>query len=146
MSKERGLTDYIGDWGKVGDKDGGDYDGGVPYRDNMPPSPEYGYTEDKIGTGGYGHSDDCKDVGQKGASWGAKQSDIERGYEPAERYDAGQFEQQIPEKNEWDRTVPYSDERGRSNTGAYTGVGNDKRNPGTQQIGSSSVKPGNQAD
>jgi hypothetical protein len=145
-----GLLDYLKSWNPKGGSDEGENsDYGVPLRHDMPESPQWGYSDDKIGAGGFGHSSDCEDVGQKGATWGMSSSDVARGYEGPERYDSGIYEQDIPQTNVHDygagsaaRAKEFKSTEGRG----FDGVGNDKRNPGTQQIGSSSVKPGNQAD
>ena len=97
----------------------------------------------------YGHSDDVKDTGTKSSAWGMSAKDQARGYEGPSKYDSGQFEQNIPQTNEHDygagsanRAREFKSTEGEG----FDGVGHDKRNPGTQQIGSMAIRPGNQAD
>jgi hypothetical protein len=148
-----GLLDYLKSWNpKGGDDEGENSDYGVPLRHDMPETPEWGYGDDKIGAGGYGHSSDCEDKGQRGSTWGMSSGDVERGYERGEsdgegsallgpRQAGGSYPASIPSSNPWDRTYPYSDEPGRSNTGAYDGRGQPEStsNPGGETIGSSKL-------
>jgi hypothetical protein len=123
-----------------------DYDGGVPARWPMPENVEYGYGKDG-NSGGFGHSDDCKDVGQKGSTDGMSQADVARGYEGPAKYDDGQYQQDIPDKNIHDRgagSETYAKEHSATTGKGFDGRGHDK--PGRGQMGSSSVKPGNLAD
>jgi hypothetical protein len=114
---------------------------GNPYRESAPPSPEWGLGPK--GYTSYGHSDDCKEVNLVKE---ASKDMLTKGYERGEadgdgptlgtRQPGGSFPAAIPSKNEWDRTEPYSNEAGRSNTGNYDGTGNDRSTPGGEQLGS----------
>jgi hypothetical protein len=159
----RGLTDYLnddlpkqdGDQRKnasgsdsSGQVDGENYDGGIPARWPMPENAEYGYGKDG-NSGGFGHSDDCKYVGQKAAAWGMSKNDIAKGYEAGEsdgqgptlgtRQPDGSHPQSIPSTNEWDRTHAYAKEH--TETGSYDGCGQPEStsNPGGETIGSSKL-------
>lgn len=152
-----GLLDYLKGWDpKPGDGernnasgndgsgqvDGQNYDGNVsPSRWDMPVSPEWGYGEDGP-TGGYGHSKDCDDVGQKGSTWGLSQSDLERGYSKPERYDDGQYNQDIPQSNVHDRgsgSASRAAEFKSTEGKGFDGTGHDKPSPGREAMGSSKL-------
>lgn len=149
-----GLWDYLKGWdlpeqsgdsrrnASGADSDAEDSQYNVPYRAPSPETPEWGGQGSETPGGGFGHSDDCKDVGQKGSTGGLSQADLERGYAKPERYDDGQFNQDVPQRNEWDRTQSYAKEH--HETGAYDGTGSTKTGRGL--MGSSTVKPGGQAD
>jgi hypothetical protein len=143
--RERSPTSYLqDDWGMK--PPGGDNASGVtetpdgpapsiPATQDAPLNPEWGTLG--VGRGGFGHSSDVEDSGTKSATWGMSKEDQARGYESGERYDSGQYEQDIPQKNEWNRAQD------------DIGTGHDPKrhsNPGGQSLGSSSVKPGNLAD
>src|SRR5262249_10016156 len=156
----RGLLDYLRDWSpkdESGDSrrnasgastEGADPESGVPYRWDTP-SPEYGIEKDGSYSGGYGHSDDCKDVGMKDTAWGMSRSEIEAGYERLKsdgeggvletRQPYGSFEQTLPTSNPHDRGAG-SDHYAREHS-EHTGRGFDGRgkdvstsNPGGESM------------
>jgi hypothetical protein len=118
--------------------DGGDYDGGVPYRWKDPETKDWSPQNDGAS---YGHSADCKEVN---LAKEAGKDMLTKGYERGEadgdgpslgtRQPGGSFPQALPKSNEADRTHPYAKEC--TDTGAYDGTGNDNPHPGTEQIGS----------
>jgi hypothetical protein len=152
MAKERGMLDYLGDWGKPSSPkgseetggDGGDYEYGNPYRAPMPESPEWGLGP-KDATS-YGHSSDVKSVNL------AKDKDLLRdGYErlPSDgegsvlgtRQPDGSFPQSIPDSNPHDRGAgsdSYAREHSDTTGRGFDGRGQPKStsNPGGQSIGS----------
>jgi hypothetical protein len=119
-----GLWEYLKSWdlpeqsgdsrknASGADSDAADYDGGVPARWPMPENKEYGYGPDG-NSGGYGHSSDCADVGQKGSTWGMTQAEIAAGYSkpPSDgeggvlesRQVDGSYPQSLPTSNPHDR-------------------------------------------
>jgi hypothetical protein len=94
-----GLLDYLKSWDNADQSaderknasgadtdarpEGGDYDGGIAARWPMPENTDYGYGKDG-NSGGYGHSSDCRDAGQKASAWGMSTDDIGKGYEREE--------------------------------------------------------------
>jgi hypothetical protein len=112
MAKEtRTPTSYLSDdWGlaKGGDPES---DGGIPFREDMPPEPGRGYGKGDRAVGGYGHSEEVKY--DPGASrWDLSGDDLARGYsKPGD--DAGEpgsasNPQGIPSSNEWNRGADFS--------------------------------------
>jgi hypothetical protein len=74
------------------------------------------------------------------------QSDIARGFESAEPYDNGQFDQAVPSTNEWDRGAgsdSYAREHSATTGRGFDGTGTTRTRSG---LGSMTIKPGNQAD
>jgi hypothetical protein len=155
-----GILDYLKAWdlpaqegdsrknASGADSDAPDYDGGVPARWPMPENTDYGYGKDG-NSGGYGHSEDCRDAGQKASAWGMSGSDIERGFESPKsdgegpllgpRQPGGSFEQSIPSSNPHNRgsgsdvrAREFADTEGRG----FAGEGNDKPSPGREAMGS----------
>jgi hypothetical protein len=158
MTKQRGLTDYVNDWNMPdqsgdsrknasgADSSGGDYEYGVPYRQESPPSPEWGGQGSENPGGGFGHSDDCKDTGTKSSAWGMSKEDVARGYEGPEKYDDGVYAQDIPSTNEWDRGAgsdSYAKEHAATTGRGFDGTGTSRNRSG---LGSMTIKPGNQQD
>jgi hypothetical protein len=151
MSKERGVSDYLqDDWGlkKGGDPDS---DSGIPFRENMPPSEEWGL-EKEGSSGGYGHSSDV-DAKDDYKSWpGIDKDDVARGYVPGKsdgegsvlgtRQPDGSFPQSIPDTNKWDRGAgsdSYAREHSETTGRGFDGRGNDKPSPGREAMGSSKL-------
>jgi hypothetical protein len=154
---ERSPTSYLqDDWS--GKPPGGDNASGVsetpdgpapsvPFTQDAPLNPDWGMLGE--GRGGFGHSSDVEDTGTKSSAWGMSKEDQARGYEGPERYDSGQYEQDIPQKNDWDRGAgsdTYAREHSETTGRGFDGGGNNKPSPGREALGSSSVKPGNLAD
>jgi hypothetical protein len=129
-----GLLDYLKGWDpKPGDgernnasgNDGSGQVDGQNYDGNVSPSRW-----------------DCDDVGQKGSTWGLSQSDLERGYSKPERYDDGQYNQDIPQSNVHDRgsgSASRAAEFKSTEGKGFDGTGHDKPSPGREAMGSSKL-------
>jgi hypothetical protein len=141
MSKDtRNPTSYLtDDWGLSKDPDQSDLN--VPYQSDVP-SPEWGGQSgvDEGAGGGYGHSSDVEVT--DGAKGGMSKDDLARGFAKGERYDDGQYNQDIPARNEWDRGAG-SETRAKEFTSTegrgFDGRGHDKPSPGREAMGSSTL-------
>jgi hypothetical protein len=144
MAKERTPTSYLSDsWGSGSDPES---DGNLPYRWKDPATKDWSPQADGAS---YGHSSDVVEKDDYKCWPDINKDDVARGYTSPKsdgeggvletRQPGGSYPASIPSKNEWDRTEPYSNEAGRSNTGNYDGTGEDRPHPGTEQIGSSKL-------
>jgi hypothetical protein len=136
---------YLSDWGVTqpdkgsqgyNGSDGGDYEGNHPAAidsGSHPLSTEEGVEYEPC----YGQ--DAEDAGQKASAWGMTQSEIGKGFEKVDGYDDGQYHQDIPASNQFDRGSG-SDVRAKefkaTEGRGFDGRGHDKSTPGEQQIGS----------
>jgi hypothetical protein len=146
-----GMWDYLKSWDSTSSPkgseetggDGGDYDGGNPYRWKAPVSPEWGIGAKD--TTSYGHSDDVKDTGTKSSAWGMSREDQAKGYERGEadgegpvlgpRQVDGSFPASVPSSNSHDRS-DRSREFSKLEEGHHSGHDGARSSPGKQLIGS----------
>jgi hypothetical protein len=169
MSKARGLTSYLDDWGPVKPLDGDAADRrnasgtdvgseeaaygypapSVPFNQDVPLNPEWGMLGK--GRGGFGHSEDIESK-QDYAAWNMEKADVERGYSSPKsdgegpvlgsRQVDGSYPQSIPSVNVHDRGAG-SDVRAKEFSSTegreFTGVGHERSSPGKQQLGSREV-------